>query len=326
MSAEMPRTSEDARLQVLEMLVDGAPADAIVMRALSAGLDSGEITDIVNKLSVELQRSKRHREECEDYAVWMAGVHRALQDGPCHVPVLEHIDAAHFYSEYYALNRPVLISRALRDSAGAITFDQLKRKYSGEIVEIMRGRVSGQSDFVNRERWRTQVQFEAFIDEILTVETNELYLTSHNNAITGPLGSIVVDLSPLEHLMKPDNFKDASLWIGPKGAISALHYDRVNVMLVEVLGVKRITLFQPYEECFLYHDEEGFSSPVDPKAPDLRTYPLYRFARPHSVEVHPGSALFIPVGWWHHVESLSPSFSISMSNFLGTHDFPSTLF
>jgi ribosomal protein L16 Arg81 hydroxylase len=31
--------------------------------------------------------------------------------------------------------------------------------------------------------------------------------------------------------------------------------------------------------------------------------------------VRPGDVLFIPVGWWHWVESLSPSVSVSFVNF-----------
>jgi ribosomal protein L16 Arg81 hydroxylase len=32
--------------------------------------------------------------------------------------------------------------------------------------------------------------------------------------------------------------------------------------------------------------------------------------------LEPGEAIFIPVGWWHHVKSLEVSISVSFTNFV----------
>jgi ribosomal protein L16 Arg81 hydroxylase len=39
------------------------------------------------------------------------------------------------------------------------------------------------------------------------------------------------------------------------------------------------------------------------------------------VVLEPGQALFIPVGWWHHVRSLDVSISVSFTNFLAPNDY-----
>ncbi len=38
-------------------------------------------------------------------------------------------------------------------------------------------------------------------------------------------------------------------------------------------------------------------------------------------EIGPGDALFLPIGWWHHVEALDVSISVSFTNFAADNDF-----
>ena len=47
---------------------------------------------------------------------------------------------------------------------------------------------------------------------------------------------------------------------------------------------------------------------VSLKSPDLARFPRFAEALRHSqqAELEPGDALYIPYGWWHHVESLTP--------------------
>jgi hypothetical protein len=47
---------------------------------------------------------------------------------------------------------------------------------------------------------------------------------------------------------------------------------------------------------------------VSLRNPDLARFPRFAqaLAASQSAELGPGDALFIPFGWWHHVESLTP--------------------
>ncbi|CAF4897912.1 unnamed protein product [Pieris macdunnoughi] len=103
-------------------------------------------------------------------------------------------------------------------------------------------------------------------------------------------------------------------WYGPKGTVSPLHHDPTKNLLAQVVGEKRIYLFSPKDSENLYpYDSELLDNTarVDPRSPDLNKYPKYQDAKAYYCVLKPGQMLFIPPKWWHFVESLSISFSVS---------------
>jgi hypothetical protein len=253
----------------------------------------------------------------ERYACWLAALRRRQQRRTLGVHAVSSIEPDAFYRDYYQQNRPLHFS-----SIGAephISFEVLRARYGTEQVEVMRRR--GDGDFV-AARDRVAMTLAAFIDEIHEVETDALYMTSQNGAVHGALGGVLDEFRPLPGILSPRAGSIRGyLWMGPKGATSRLHYDRANVLIVQIIGEKRVVLVPPHEECFLYQDAQTLTSPVDPRNADMRCFPLFRFATPREVTLKSGSALFIPVGWWHFVESLSPTFSASMFNFRAPNGF-----
>jgi hypothetical protein len=301
------------------------PADAIVSRLEESGSDLKEPRAHLDAVHFAMRASMARREILQTHAYWMGAVQRRLQKRWT-VRAVASLDPDAFYRDYYSQNRPVLIERAFDPGRWTWTFERLRDVYGGEEVEVMRGKTRDHY-YVTPDRYKVRTGLRAFIDEILTTETNELYLTGHNRAVVGRLGEVLDDFQPLPEITgggSPRSF--TSLWMGPRGALSPLHYDKSNVIMVELLGVKRVFLISPYDECFLYHDDKRVYSPVDPRSPDLERFPLYRFARVHEVLVPPGAALFIPVAWWHCVESVTPTFSASMRKFTRPNDFPANLF
>lgn len=111
------------------------------------------------------------------------------------------------------------------------------------------------------------------------------------------------------------------VWIGPQGCVSPLHYDPLDNIFLQCVGVKRISLYAPQEEdskneCFYpgYNNGQYNTSGVDVEQPDFETFPLFRNAAPlvRQVVVRAGDLLFIPAKWWHHVRSLEYSVSINV--------------
>ncbi|XP_023942289.2 lysine-specific demethylase 8 [Bicyclus anynana] len=111
-----------------------------------------------------------------------------------------------------------------------------------------------------------------------------------------------------------DDCIDIMAWYGPKGTVSPLHHDPKKNLLAQVVGEKQIFLFSPQETERLYpHKHELLinTARVDPRKPDLEKHPKYKEAKGYICVLKPGQMLYIPPKWWHFVESLSVSFSVS---------------
>ena len=101
------------------------------------------------------------------------------------------------------------------------------------------------------------------------------------------------------------------IWIGGRTRIAA-HCDISDNVAVAAVGRRRFILFPPDQFANLYlgpleHSPGGRPvSMVDLAAPDWSSHPRFRaaLAKARVAELEPGDSLFIPTGWYHHVEAL----------------------
>ncbi|MDP9052309.1 MAG: cupin-like domain-containing protein [Acidobacteriota bacterium] len=230
------------------------------------------------------------------------------------LPEVTSLQAPDFAERYYYRNRPVIIRSGARHwpAVGKWTPQFFKENFSDAPVEYMSGANRYDGD---RRRHATMSEFVDRLDE--TPARNDFYIVATNSLLKNHgLASLSGDLAPLP--FAPDmNLQDPSVtrfWFGPRGTITALHHDIMNVLFVQVYGTKEIVL-APSSALPLIYNDRGLRSQVDPIAIDLQRFPRAANIPWQRVVVNAGDVLFIPVGWWHWVYAKSTSISIGCGNF-----------
>jgi len=88
--------------------------------------------------------------------------------------------------------------------------------------------------------------------------------------------------------------------------------DMSNVFLTQFSGRKRVLLFAPDQSTLLYRLPFNVHSTVDVDNPDYETYPGLNYVRGLSTTLVHGDTLFMPSGYWHHIEYLDGGFALSI--------------
>jgi hypothetical protein len=121
-----------------------------------------------------------------------------------------------------------------------------------------------------------------------------------------------------------------NIWLGPKGTRTPLHTDPYHNIFCQVVGYKYVRLYPPAATESVYprgDDENGINesntSQVEIRldrgrqegnvaVEDPDSFPLFMAQKNYyEVVVGPGECLYIPAGWWHYIESLTASYSVS---------------
>jgi hypothetical protein len=234
------------------------------------------------------------------------------------------ISRSEFLHEYYALNRPVLLTELMKDwrALSLWTPAYLKEKCGEMIVEITSGRSSDPKYELNLNSHKTKILFKEYVDMVMTGgASNDYYLVANNFFLKeeGAKG-LYNDIAQFpEYLDTSESTENGSLWFGPAGTITPLHHDVMNILVAQVYGRKLFSLI-PSNHAHLLYNEKGVFSEVDLDQPDYGHYPRFKEVRPIEVMLSPGEVLFVPVGWWHHVRALDISITVSFINFV----FPNT--
>jgi len=104
------------------------------------------------------------------------------------------------------------------------------------------------------------------------------------------------------------------MFFGPTNSIVRMHQDidMSNVFLTQFHGRKRVYLFSPDQSELLYRLPFNVHSTVDVDNPDYETYPALNYVKGMSTVLEHGDTLFMPSGYWHHIQYLEGGFGLSV--------------
>ena len=240
---------------------------------------------------------------------------RSIMSSPLQIAPLSRIDrlsVAAFREQYQRHAKPVVITNALSWPALGLWTHQWFRDQFGSL------------------------EVELSVNPTHTYKTVKMRLGAYINRILANdrmSGGLYLDQFPLERLptlhrdfsvpayCAPDKQITTHLWLGPSTTILGFHKDnhdpliQIDNIFVQIFGRKRVLLASPDNDTFMYprSPDSGayWHSQVDPDAPDLERFPLFSRAHLQEAIVGPGDILYIPRNYWHRVQALERSISMS---------------
>lgn len=125
-----------------------------------------------------------------------------------------------------------------------------------------------------------------------------------------------------EHLMKGFVKKYPMLFTGGQTSITHMHFDIdvSHILHTQFAGRKRVLLFPHEEQHKLYRKPfevltlADFSNYYDEQNSklDYQKFPALTKAKGYEVILNHGDTLFMPAGYWHHMEYLDSGFAMSL--------------
>lgn len=166
------------------------------------------------------------------------------------------------------------------------------------------------------DSWRIElISGSEYLDNFLERSSDEIgYMAQVRLFDLVPALRDDIVVPDLALLMADEDDIQINAWLGPPGTITPCHHDPYDNFLCQVIGSKYIRLYSPAENAKMYPSGESSvknSSLVDIMNPDYERFPLHNEAHYQDCILSEGDMLYIPHGWWHYVESLENSFSVS---------------
>jgi len=237
----------------------------------------------------------------------------------------QSVDRAVFENEIFPANRPAVLRGLLRNwpavQAGrqsrTSVVDYFKRLDTGGTISAMvgppeiKGRFFYTDDFQGFNFGSKDVSISTALDTFVSLVENPQPPAIALQAMHVP--DIMPSFLGDNTMPLLDSDIAPRVWISNRSMIAA-HFDNNHNIGCVVSGNRRFTVFPPEQVGNLYigpllKTPGGTPiSVVDLRAPDYTRFPRFRQALESAQEavLEPGDAIYIPILWWHGVESLDP--------------------
>ena len=231
-----------------------------------------------------------------------------LQD----IPRVENIGKEDFINKYLKPQRPVVIERFVADwpAVKKWSLDYMKEIAGDKIVPLYDDRPVDYNDGFNEPH--AKMKMSDYVD-LLNREPTKYRIFLWNI------------LKEVPELQQDFSFPDFGLklmkglpmlFFGGTNSHTFMHYDidLANIFHFHFQGKKRCILFDQKQNPHLYKIPHSLITreDIDFSSPDFERWPALKNAKGWSCELGHGEVLYMPEGFWHHMQYLTPGFSMSL--------------
>lgn len=231
------------------------------------------------------------------------------------VDTFETISPEKFKAEYYNKMKPVII-KGLAKQWPAYTkwnWDYFIDGVGEKEVGVYNNIKSDSYTPIN-----TADAYMKFGDYLRKVKSGPLDLRIFLFNIFQHAPQFTADFTWPDHLMNGFVKKYPMLFVGGEGSITHMHFDidLSHILHTQFVGRKRVLLF-PYEEQHkLYRKPWEVLSLANfagyHRGFDYENFPAVKLAKGYEVILEHGDTLFMPAGYWHHMEYIEAGFAMSL--------------
>jgi hypothetical protein len=233
------------------------------------------------------------------------------------VAIFENIDPVFFKKEFYEPGLPVVLKNLSHDwpAYKKWNWDYFKNLVGDQKVPLYNNVKSDAYTPINKaDDYKT---FGEYIDMISRGPAAwRIFLFN----IFDHAPQLIKDFSWPEHLMKGFVKKYPMLFTGGAGAITHMHFDidLSHILHTQFSGRKRVLMFPFKEQYKLYRKPfevlslADFSNYYVEGKIDYEKFPALKLAQGLDFILEPGDTLFMPSGYWHHMEYLESGFAMSL--------------
>lgn len=234
------------------------------------------------------------------------------------IPVFEQVDPLLFKEEFYEEQKPVVIKGLAKEWPA---YHKWNWTYFKELVGHTR---VGLYNNIKSDAYtpiNTADDYKTFGEYIDTISRGPAAWRIFLFNIFDHAPQLVKDFTWPEHLMKGFVKKYPMLFVGGATSITHMHFDidLSHILHTQFAGRKRVLLFPYGEQHKLYRKPfevlslADFSNYYSDKSKiDYKLFPALKRARGYEVTLEHGDTLFMPAGYWHHMEYLDSGFAMSL--------------
>lgn len=234
------------------------------------------------------------------------------------VPTFDSLSPAVFKKDFYEPGQPVVIKNLAKEwpAYNKWSWDYFKSLVGDKKVPLYNNVKSDAYTPIN-----TADDYKTFGEYIDMIKAGPAAWRIFLFNIFDHAPQLIKDFTWPENMMKGFIKKYPMLFTGGQGSITHMHFDidLSHILHTQFGGRKRVLMFPFEEQHKLYRKPFEVLSLADFSkyyeqngSPDYEKFPALKLAEGFDFILEPGDTLFMPAGYWHHMEYLDSGFAMSL--------------